>query len=197
MKRMLCSIPSSTDYTHLKFVCARWALLEHWVERILASPEDKGGMDMKIYMQLYTAIHDYCTKDAAAKDGLPHGVEDFYQRLRNALTLHVRAIRKESEQCSDDTLLKFYTERFHQYSAAAKCTDHLFRFLNRHWITRVRAEERQDIYPVKTLHLVLWRTEVATNPKLVEVALGLIERHRNGANIDEALLKDFLGSFGA
>lgn len=36
-----------------------WAFLEVGVERIMTQLQD--GMDMKTYMGLYTAIHNFCT----------------------------------------------------------------------------------------------------------------------------------------
>lgn len=44
----------------------RWATLEAGIERIMTRLRD--GIDMKTYMELYTAVHNFC----ASQKGLPH-----------------------------------------------------------------------------------------------------------------------------
>lgn len=46
---------------------ATWAYLEAGVERIMNDLRD--GMDMKTYMGLYTAIHNFCTAQKAVGTG--------------------------------------------------------------------------------------------------------------------------------
>ena len=42
----------------------RWAFLQAGVDRIMT--ELREGMDMKTFMSLYTAIHNFCTAQRAA-----------------------------------------------------------------------------------------------------------------------------------
>jgi cullin 1 len=52
----------------------RWLYLREGVDRIMLNLRE--GMDMKTYMGLYTAIHNFCTAQKAASSGnfnLPTG----------------------------------------------------------------------------------------------------------------------------
>jgi len=71
-------------------VKATWAYLEAGVEKIMT--DLRGGMDMKTYMGLYTAIHNFCTAQKAVAGATTFSAhnnrggahllgEDLYQHL--------------------------------------------------------------------------------------------------------------------
>ena len=51
----------------------------------------------------------------------------------------------------DVDLIRYYAEQWERYAAGASYLNHLFMFLNRHWIKRERDEGRKRVYPVYTV----------------------------------------------
>ncbi|KFY68064.1 hypothetical protein V496_01311 [Pseudogymnoascus sp. VKM F-4515 (FW-2607)] len=178
---------------------ATWNYLRAEIERILRSPEDLP--DSQTYMGVYTAVHNYCTAPRVVI-GRAHpdylGGEELYQRLAGYVTSYLEDLVK-SRSDSGETVLAFYIREWDRYRAGAKLINHLFRFLNRHWIRRAQGEGKKNIYDVYMLHLVQWR-EVAfakLHRDVMEAVLKMVERQRNGETIEHGLIKSIVDSFVA
>jgi cullin 1 len=93
--------------------------------------------------------------------------------------------------------LTFYTKEWKRYTDAAKYNNHLFRYLNRHWVKREIDEGKKNVYDVYTLHLVRWRDDFfkAVETKVMEAVLRLVEKQRNGETIDQMQIKAIVDSF--
>jgi cullin 1 len=63
-------------------------------------------------------------------------------------TVHAELVAKAEEELVDS-----YAEQWRRYVAAAKYNQHLFRFLERHWIQRERDEGKAGIWGIYPLHL--------------------------------------------
>ena len=132
------AMPTSKDD-----ITGTWNYLEWGVERIMYSLKD--GVDLKTYMSLYTSIHNFCTAQKAV--GTTNNLnsnhrgahllgEDLYHRLNDYLKRHLAGVHAEMVKHSDEALLTFYIKEWKRYTTAGTYNNHLFRYLNRHWVKR-------------------------------------------------------------
>lgn len=98
---------------------------------------------------------------------------------------------------TDEALLAFYIREWDRYTTAAKYINHLFRYLNRHWVKRELDEGKKSIYDVYTLHLVQWRTSlfIEVNEKVMDAVLKMVEKQRHGETIEHGQIKSIVNSF--
>ncbi len=123
--------------------------------------------------------------------------EDLYKNLKDYLKGHLAEIYKNSKTHEDEALLTYYIREWDRYTTAAKYTNHLFRYLNRHWVKREIDEGKKDIYDVYTLHLVEWREELflKVHGNVMSAVLKMVEKQRNGETIEQAQVKSIVDSF--
>ncbi|ORX98722.1 cullin-2 [Clohesyomyces aquaticus] len=185
-------------------VKATWNYLEAGVEKIMTNL--RGGMDMKTYMGLYTAIHNFCTAQKAVagtsfsshnRGGAHLLGEDLYQHLIDYLKSHLQGVQARSKDHVDEALLTFYIKEWNRYTTAGQYNNHLFRYLNRHWVKREMDEGKKNIYDIYTLHLVRWKEDmfVGTQENVMRSVLKLVEKQRNGETIEQSHIKSVVDSF--
>lgn len=123
--------------------------------------------------------------------------EDLYNNLVGYLTGHLAAVYEKTKKHADEALLTFYIREWDRYTTAAKYINHLFRYLNRHWVKREMDEGKKNIYDVYTLHLVRWREDMFKNVQANVMAsvLRMVEKQRNGETIEQAQIKSIVDSF--
>jgi cullin 1 len=185
---------------------ATWKYLEAGISRVMINLQD--GIDMQTYMGVYTAVHNFCTSQKAVSNS-SHGViggahrgahllgEDLYQNLIQYLNTYLKQLVEKSKTHSDEALLAFYIREWDRYTTAAKYINHLFRYLNRHWVKREMDEGKKNIYDVYTLHLVQWRLTLFTevHEKVMDAVLKMVEKQRNGETIEHSQIKSIVDSF--
>jgi cullin 1 len=183
----------------------RWKYLEAGVDKIMTNL--RGGMDMKTYMGLYTAIHNFCTAQKAVAGSSFHAAnnrggahllgEDLYQHLIEYLKSHLQGVQENSRQHVDEALLTFYIKEWNRYTTAGQYNNHLFRYLNRHWVKREMDEGKKNIYDIYTLHLVRWKEDMftGTQESVMRSVLKLVEKQRNGETIEQSQIKSVVDSF--
>lgn len=117
--------------------------------------------------------------------------------LKTYLSKHLAEIHEKSVGHVDEALLAYYIREWDRYTTAAKYINHLFRYLNRHWVKREIDEGKKDIYDVYTLHLVQWRVELFSkvNVNVMAAVLTMVEKQRNGETIEQAQIKSVVDSF--
>lgn len=186
-------------------VKATWTYLEAGVEKIMTNL--RGGMDMKTYMGLYTAIHNFCTAQKAVGSGGFTGHqnrggahllgEDLYQHLITYLQNHLQGVQARSKEHVDEALLTYYIKEWNRYTTAGQYNNHLFRYLNRHWVKREMDEGKKNIYDIYTLHLVRWKEDmfIGTQKSVMNSVLRLVEKQRNGETIEQSQIKSVVDSF--
>ncbi|KAL2874146.1 ubiquitin ligase (cullin) of SCF [Colletotrichum sp. CLE4] len=187
---------------------ATWKYLEAGIQRIMLDLER--GIDMQIYMGVYTAVHNFCTSQKAVGLSVPQGSigsgnhrgahllgEELYNKLIEYLKQHLEGLVQQSKTHTDEALLTFYIKEWNRYTIAAKYIHHLFRYLNRHWVKREMDEGKKNIYDVYTLHLVQWRRVLfeQVSTKVMEAVLKLVEKQRNGETIEYGQIKQVVDSF--
>ena len=164
------------------------------------------GLDLKTYMTLYTSIHNFCTAQKAV--GLTTNLnssqrgahllgEDLYRRLNEYLRRHLTGVHTEMVKHVDEALLTFYIKEWKRYTTAGTYNNHLFRYLNRHWVKREMDEGKKDIYDIYTLHLVRWKEDMfgSTQNAVMDAVLRLVEKQRNGETIEQSKIKSVVDSF--
>ncbi|OJJ49911.1 hypothetical protein ASPZODRAFT_156939 [Penicilliopsis zonata CBS 506.65] len=183
---------------------ATWTFLEKGINSVMLKLED--GIDMQTYMVLYTTVHNFCTSQKAVGNGQQHlhthrGAhlqgEELYKLLGLYLSRHLHDVSRESQKHTEEGLLAFYIREWIRYTTAAKYVNHLFRYLNRHWVKREIDEGKKNVYDVYTLHLVKWKEDFFANvhEKVMEAVLNLIEKQRNGETIEQSQIKSIVDSF--
>ncbi|KAF2221027.1 Cullin [Elsinoe ampelina] len=181
-----------------------WEFLEDGVDKIMNHLLD--GIDMKTYMSLYTAIHNFCTAQKAvsssgALNATHRGAhllgEDLYRRLNVYLQKHLGLVHEEMIKHADEALLADYIKEWNRYTTAGTYNNHLFRYLNRHWVKREVDEGKKDIYDIYTLHLVRWKEDMfgSTQNAVMGAVLRQVEKQRNGETIEQGQIKRVVDSF--
>jgi cullin 1 len=166
------------------------------------------GIDMQTYMGCYTAVHNFCTSQKAitgsqtgAIGGAHRGAyllgEDLYKALQMYLCRYLKRLALESANYHDESLLSFYIREWTRYTTAAKYINHLFSYLNRHWVKREMDEGKKNVYDVYTLHLVQWRIHFFSEveKKVMASVLKLVEKQRNGETIEHNQIRAIVDSF--
>ncbi|CAG8486416.1 2355_t:CDS:2 [Paraglomus occultum] len=181
------NIPASTSIEII------WKFLEEGIDQIMSKLEQ--GLNYKKYMELYTypfakGLSPVVTKCARSKGG------DLYSRLQDYFERYLDKIRKDSVQYTDENLLRHYAKQWERYKAASTYINHVFRFLNRHWV-RHKIDEGHNIYDVYTLAIICWRESVFNHVQhqMTTAVLKLIEKERNGEMVDVRLIKSVIGSY--
>lgn len=200
---MVISMPPAPNKDDLD---ATWAFLEDGVNRIMTNLKD--GVDMKSYMGIYTAVHNFCTSQKAVASG--GGViggnahrgahllgEDLYKNLRAYLKNHLEVLYAQSKGHVDEALLTYYIREWDRYTTAAKYVNHLFKYLNRHWVKREVDEGKKDVYDVYTLHLVSWRQVFfdKVHSSVMDAVLKMVKKQRDGETIEQSHIKSIVDSF--
>jgi len=71
-----------------------------------------------------------------------------YEELKQFLEKRLEGIYNNSKRYNDENLLKYYSDQWRDYTMAMKTVNHIFQYLNRHWIKRENEAGRTDIYDV-------------------------------------------------
>ena len=113
------------------------------------------------------------------------------------LSNHLDGVYAASLSHSEEGLLAFYIREWKRYTTAAKYINHLFSYLNRHWVKREIDEGKKDIYDVYTLHLVKWKDDFfkKVNENVMKAVLNLVEKQRNGETIEHSQIRSIVDSF--
>ncbi|KAJ5915726.1 cullin-1 [Penicillium verhagenii] len=228
--------PMMPQTPHKDDLESTWSFLESGINNVMHKLEE--GVDMKHYMALYTAVHNFCTSQKAVAsnqglqahrgglslfptrslDGLaqerlnntprlslmPYWLrkahllgEELYKLLGEYLSRHLSDVLEKSLSHADEALLAFYIREWTRYTTAAKYVNHLFSYLNRHWVKREIDEGKKNVYDVYTLHLVKWKDDFFENlhAKVMDAVLNLIEKQRNGETIEQSQIKSIVDSF--
>lgn len=123
--------------------------------------------------------------------------EDLYNNLIKYLENYLKKLIVASQSHSDEALLTFYIKEWNRYTSAAKFINHIFKYLNRHWVKREMDEGKKNVYDVYTLHLVQWRNSmfVSVDKKVMDAVLKMTEKQRNGETIEHNQIKAIVDSF--
>ena len=123
--------------------------------------------------------------------------EDLYKNLKQYLKGHLEDLYERSKGHVDEALLIYYIREWDRYTTAAKYVNHLFKYLNRHWVKREVDEGKKDVYDVYTLHLVSWRQVFfdKVHVSVMDAVLKMVKKQRDGETIEQSQIKSIVDSF--
>lgn len=156
-------------------------------------------------MNIYSAIHNYCTAEVPTSWYLKIGSSPnrasllggaLYERLLAYLKNTLATIHQEAQTREKEHLLDYYNQQWDRFVACSKFNHYLWQYHQRHWIKRELDEGNKNIYTIFDLHLREWKFEMldTMHGNLSEILLDLIRRQRDGEYVDQLPRKSFIGS---
>jgi cullin 1 len=172
--------------------------LREGLDRIMST--GAADMDRQTYIRLYTLVHDHCVsckKNNHTNDqtnGRRHrGAhlmgEELYRFLDDYLKQHLRSVHAIIIDQAPDEILDLYTEQWSRYVAAAKYNEHLFRFLERHWVRRELDEGKSGILEIYPLHLARWKELIIENEDVPVIDVLKVELEKDKAGVEAASIR--------
>jgi len=173
-----------------------WPVLDNGLTHLLNNLTE--GFSHPKYLELYNSVYDYCTsrpKVGKTSSGANFAGEELYYRLQNFLQRQMKIIYKTAENRMDDSLLNYYKKEWDRYTTALRVINKIFQYLNRNWIEREM--KNKQVYEVYTLSLVIWKEDLykPLKNRITSAVLALIEKERNGEQIDTSLMKGIIESY--
>lgn len=174
---------------------------------------EKGILTPEVYMNMYTAIHNFCVATQGPTSSVARHPEatssngsalllggELYSQLAQYIRDHLVSLLAQAPG-ENDLLVAYYNRCWRRYTVGARYIDHIFSYLNRHWVKHERDEggKQRGVYEVSVLCLVLWRDHffLALAPQIVQSLLNEIERERDGEAVDAASLNECIQSMVA
>eukprot|EP01112_Ceratiomyxa_fruticulosa_P003138 TRINITY_DN1351_c0_g4_i1.p1 TRINITY_DN1351_c0_g4~~TRINITY_DN1351_c0_g4_i1.p1 ORF type:complete len:768 (+),score=165.40 TRINITY_DN1351_c0_g4_i1:391-2694(+) len=181
-----------------------WPNLENGVHQLLTNLNTEFPKDR--WMDLYSSVYNYCTttQRGGPANGNSRNIsganfvgEELYNRLSDFLKRHMKEILRIAEPKMDETLLTYYHVEWERYTTAMKFINHIFQYLNRHWIKREADDGKKEVYEVYTLSLVIWRDNLfqPLRTRITQGLLNLIVAERNGEQINTALVRGVVNAY--
>mmetsp|Transcript_12104 Transcript_12104/g.16723 ORF Transcript_12104/g.16723 Transcript_12104/m.16723 type:complete len:764 (+) Transcript_12104:138-2429(+) len=181
-----------------------WPDLENGVHQLITNLNQ--GFPQKRWMNLYSSVYNYCTttrphnpstRGAKGMSGANFVGEELYNKLKEFLIKHMKTLLKAAEARMDEGLLHYYNNEWARYTTAMKYINHIFQYLNRHWIKREADEGKKEVYEIYILALVIWRDYffTALKSRLTNALLALVEKERNGEQIDTTLVSGVIAAY--
>ncbi|TIA33691.1 Cullin repeat-containing protein [Aureobasidium pullulans] len=155
-------------------------------------------LDHDTYINIYTAIHSYCTATKSPKG------EDLYRYLEKEVRNYCHGVRSyifitDNDEEGDPArrLLKAYMTQYNKFAHLSNLVKNLMQVLERHWIRREIDERKKNVYLIEDLNKMIWRQEVLqvsantvpTKQGLGEVADAVTELREKGGGTAEYDLK--------
>ncbi|KAL2312177.1 Cullin-1 [Schizosaccharomyces pombe] len=143
-----------------------WDFLKTGVSQIFERLDE--GMTITKYMELYTAIHNYCadaSKTITVDNFNDQTANVLGEALYNNLVLYLEEylarLRKECiSQTNHEEQLAAYAKYWTRFTTSARFINHLFGYLNRYWVKLKNRFTETLVYDIYTLCLVSWHHHV-------------------------------------
>jgi len=182
-----------------------WPDLETGVSQLLTNLNQ--GFPRDRWMVLYSSVYNYCTtsrpatppKGGKVLTGANFVGEELYNKLKEFLTKYMLTLLKVAETKMDEGLLHYYNTEWARYTTAMKYVNNIFQYLNRHWIRREADDGKKEVYEIYTLSSVIWADHFFSplKTRTTNALLALIEKERNGEQIDIALVHGVISGYVA
>lgn len=193
-----------------------WTFVEPGLKLIIGggANDENDGVNPKMYMNVYSAIYNFCIKKSSSSGNLTLNNEptinsalhsannnqssllvggEIYNKLKDYLAIYVSSLEKSP----NETFLEFYVRRWSRFTIGAGILNHVFDYMNRYWIQKERSDGRREIYDVNTLALLTWREHLfyPNSVILIREILDQIKLQRDNQIVDTAKLAIAIKSF--
>ncbi|KAL3955491.1 hypothetical protein ACCO45_011054 [Purpureocillium lilacinum] len=189
---------------------ATWNYLQAGITRIMNDLEQ--GIDMQMYMGVYTAVHNFCTSQKAVGLSGPamhsnhrgggHSPTGTIQvPITDIPRVQIAHLLGEELYNNLISYLQAHLKTLVEDGTATRRLRNTYTtssdISNRHWVKREIDEGKKNIYDVYTLHLVQWRKVLfeQVSAKVMDAVLKLVEKQRNGETIEHSQIKQVVDSF--
>ncbi|XP_074556251.1 cullin-1-like [Curcuma longa] len=139
------------------------------------------------YMMLYTTIYNMCTQKP------PHDYsQQLYDKYRDSFEDYITSMVLPSLRVKhDEFMLRELVKRWLNHKVMVRWLSRFFHYLDRYFITR------RSLPPLNEVGLTCFRDLVyqEVKGKVKDAVISLIDREREGEQIDRALLKNVLDIF--
>ncbi|XP_015891950.2 cullin-1 [Ziziphus jujuba] len=141
------------------------------------------------HIMLYTTIYNMCTQKP------PHDYsQQLYDKYREAFEEYIRsAVMPSLREKHDEFMLRELVKRWSNHNVMVKWLSRFFNYLDRYFIVR------RSLPSLNEVGLVCFRDQVykEVNDKARDAVIALIDKEREGEQIDRALLKNVVDIFVA
>ncbi|CAF2125578.1 unnamed protein product [Brassica napus] len=153
------------------------------LKRILEGlPEPQ--FDSEQYMMLYTTIYNMCTQKP------PHDYsQQLYDKYREAFEEYINStVLPALKEKHDEYMLRELVKRWSNHKVMVRWLSRFFYYLDRYFIAR------RSLPPLNEVGLTCFRDRVYNelHSKVKDAVIALVDKEREGEQIDRALLKNVL-----
>ncbi|GJZ80517.1 cullin-1-like protein [Tanacetum coccineum] len=166
-----------------------WSFMETGIEKLKRILEGKPEPQFipAEYMNLYTKIYNMCTQKPPYNYSLP-----LYDKFKEVFDEYIRSVVLPSlREKHDEFMLEELVRRWANHKLMVRWLSRFFHYLDRYFI------DRRSLPPLREVGLTCFRDSVyeETKGKAKDAVIVLINKEREGEQIDRALLKNVLGIF--
>eukprot|EP00243_Klebsormidium_subtile_P006329 TRINITY_DN2673_c0_g1_i1.p1 TRINITY_DN2673_c0_g1~~TRINITY_DN2673_c0_g1_i1.p1 ORF type:complete len:750 (+),score=285.37 TRINITY_DN2673_c0_g1_i1:24-2252(+) len=166
-----------------------WAFMRKGITKLKnlleGIPEEQ--FNSEEYMMLYTTIYNMCTQKP------PHDYsQQLYDRYRESFEEYIaQMVMPALREKHDEFLLRELVKRWDNHKVMVRWLSRFFNYLDRYFVTRRSLPILNDV------GLICFRDLVYSEMKVIvkDAVIALIDREREGEQVDRALLKNVLGIF--
>ncbi|XP_026411084.1 cullin-1-like [Papaver somniferum] len=168
-----------------------WAILQMGITKVINIIEGVPGetaMDAAFYMKLYTAAYNMCNQKPPH-----HYITQLYERYEGVYNdyLQSKVLPAIQEKRDNVSMLQELVKRWVSYKDMVRRLSQPFNFLNRNYVAHKNLPMFKDVGFGCFLEIVGAEIEV----QVKDAVLSLINKEREGEEIDQTLVKNVLEIF--
>ncbi|GJM94608.1 hypothetical protein PR202_ga11270 [Eleusine coracana subsp. coracana] len=166
-----------------------WAFMQKGITKLKNILEGKPEpqFSSEDYMMLYTTIYNMCTQKP------PHDYsQQLYDKYRESFEEYITSMVLPSlREKHDEFMLRELVQRWSNHKVMVRWLSRFFHYLDRYFISR------RSLTPLKEVGLTCFRDLIFQEIKgqVKDAVIALIDKEREGEQIDRALLKNVLDIF--
>jgi len=166
-----------------------WSFMQNGIEKLRKILEDDAQEPFtpEEYINLYTTIYNMCTQKP------PHDFsQQLYERYREAFNAYIISdVLPALREKQGEYMLKELVKRWDNHKIMVRWLSRFFNYLDRYYIQRHNLAQLKDVGMLCFRDLVY--SELKKNVK--DAVLALVDKERDGEQVDRALVKNILGIF--
>jgi len=157
------------------------------LRNILEGDKDEENFNPEEYINLYTTIYNMCTQKP------PHDFsQQLYERYREAFNEYITSkVLPALQEKQGEYMLKELVKRWDNHKLMVRWLSRFFQYLDRYYI------QRHNLAQLKDVGMLCFRDLIYIELKktVKDAVLQLVDKERDGEQVDRALVKNILGIF--